>query len=146
MIKNMNNKLFQVVRSYLKANRLMTLGTSLENRPWSATVFFAFDKDFNILFFSREDTRHCQNIKKNKYVSFAINQDWGKSGLIKGLQMTGIASRISKKQHAKFYSLYCARFPWAAEFPDHSLYIIKPTEIHYIDQKFFGHFHRVKVL
>lgn len=142
----MDKKLFQAVRNYLKTNRLMTLGTSYKNRPWSATVFFAFDDDFNILFFSREDTRHCQNIKKNKFVSVAINQDWGKPGLIKGLQITGIASRISKNQREKFYSLYCARFPWAAEFPDHSLYVVKPVEIHYIDQEFFGHFHRVKII
>lgn len=141
-----DKKNLQKVLKYLKGNRLMTIGTSLKDRPWNATVFFAFDKDFNILFFSREDTRHCQNIKINKYVSVAINQDWGKSGLIKGLQMIGIASKIPEKQRAKFYSLYCARFPWAAEFPDHALYIIKPAEIHYIDQKFFGHFHRVRIL
>lgn len=141
-----DKKLNQKVLRYLKGNRLMTLGTSYKDRPWSATVFFAFDNDVNILFFSREDTRHCQNIKKNKFVSIGINQDWGKPGLVKGLQITGIASRISKKQHAKFYPLYCARFPWAAEFPDHSLYVIKSTEIHYIDQNFFGHFHRVKIL
>ena len=141
-----DKKLIQKVLKYYKGNRLIALGTSFKNRPWSATVFFAFDNNFNVLFFSREDTRHCQNIKKNKYVSAAINQDWGKPGFIKGVQMTGIASKIPKKQRAKFYALYCARFPWANEFPDHSLYIIKPAEIHYIDQKFFGHFHRVKIL
>ena len=141
-----DKKFIQKVLKYFKGNRLMTIGTSCKDRPWSAAVFFAFDEKFNILFFSREDTRHCQNIKKNKYVSAAINQDWGKPGLVKGLQMTGIALKISKKQREKFYFLYCARFPWANEFPDHSLYIIKPTEIHYIDQEFFGHFHRVKIL
>lgn len=141
-----DKKLIQKVLKYLKGNRLMALGTSYKDRPWSATVFFAFDEDLNILFFSREDTRHCQNIKNNKFVSIVINQDWGKSGLVKGLQMTGIASKVSKIQIAKYYSLYRARFPWAAEFPDHSLYVIKPTEIHYIDQEIFGHFYRVKIL
>src|SRR3989344_4502697 len=128
----LNKKLTRVALNYLRRNRLMTLGTSCQGKPWLATVFFAFDEKFNILFFSREDTRHCKNIKKNKYVSIAINQDWGNPGLVKGLQMTGIALKISKKQREKFYFLYCARFPWANEFPDHSLYIIKPTEIHYI--------------
>lgn len=146
MTKSANKKLFQAVRNYLKANRLMTLGTSFKNRPWSATVFFAFDKDFNILFFSREDTRHCQNIKKNGFVSVAINQDWGKPGNVRGLQMTGIASKANKKQKGKYYPLYRARFPWADEFPDHALYIVRPKELHYIDQEFFGHFYRVKIL
>ncbi len=124
----------------------MALGTSFKDRPWSATVFFAFDNDLNILFFSREDTRHCQNIKKNKYVSAAINQDWGKPGLVKGLQMTGIASKVSVKQQKKYFLIYSERFPWAEKFPDHSLYVIRPTEVHYIDQEFFGHFYRVKIL
>ncbi|TAN57328.1 hypothetical protein EPN15_04745 [Patescibacteria group bacterium] len=139
-------KFIKSALKYLKTNRLMALGTSFKDRPWSATVFFAFDNDFNILFFSREDTRHCQNIKKNKYVSIAINQDWGKPGLVKGLQMTGIASKVPAKQQKKYFLIYSERFPWAEEFPDHSLYIIKPAEIHYIDQEFFGHFYRVKIL
>lgn len=142
----LDKKLTQKIVTYLKGNRLMTLGTCFEDRPWNATVFFAFDENFNILFFSREDARHCENIKKNKFVSVAINQDWGKLGLVKGLQITGIASRVANKQIDKFYSLYRVRFPWVGEFPDHSLYVIKPIEIHYIDQEFFGHFHRVRIL
>ena len=94
-----DKKFIQKVLKYFKGNRLMALGTSFKDRPWSATVFFAFDEKFNILFFSREDTRHCENIKNNKFVSVAINQDWGKPGLVKGLQMAGRASKVSRDKY-----------------------------------------------
>ena len=141
-----DKKFIQKVLKYFKGNKLMTIGTSFKDRPWSATVFFAFDEKFNILFFSREDTRHCENIKNNKFVSVAINQDWGKPGLVKGLQMAGRASKVSRDKYKSLYLIYRSRYPWADEFPDHALYTIKPTEIHYIDQEFFGHFYRVKIL
>src|SRR3989344_9524945 len=111
----LNKKLTRVALNYLRRNRLMTLGTSCQGKPWLATVFFAFDEKFNILFFSREDTRHCKNIKKNKYVSIAINQDWGKPGLVKGLQMAGRASKGSRDKYKSLYLIYRSRYPWADE-------------------------------
>lgn len=136
------------VLAYLKKNRLMALGTSLLNKPWAATVFFAYDKNFDILFYSREDTRHCAQIQKNPYVSIVINHNWKeKDGLIKGLQITGRASAALRKDYAHYYAIYKSRFPWADEFTsDHRLYLITPIEIWYIDQKLFGHFNRVKIM
>lgn len=136
------------VREYLKQNRLITLGTSTGNKPWAATVFFAYDKNLNLIFYSREDTRHCQHIKRNPYVSVAINQDWKeKRGFIKGLQITGRASKIAKAQYNRYYAIYKSRFKWADKFAsDHILYLVKPLEIWYINQKLFGHFNRVRII
>lgn len=143
MIKNYKKR----VLAYLAQNKLMTLGTSLKNKPWGATVFFAYDKNLNILFYSRDDTRHCQHIKRNPLVSVVINQVWkGKGGFIKGLQMTGSAAKVPEKQLRSYYALYRSRFKWADEFSsDHALYIIKLLEVWLIDQKFFGHFFRVRI-
>ncbi|HBT81579.1 hypothetical protein A3B26_00570 [Candidatus Giovannonibacteria bacterium RIFCSPLOWO2_01_FULL_48_47] len=135
------------VLEYLKQNRLMSLGTSSANKPWAATVFFAYDKNLNLIFYSREDTRHCRHIKRNPYVSAAINQDWKEKGGIKGLQITGRASKITKKQYNRYYAIYKSRFRWADEFAsDHILYLVKPLEVWYINQKLFGHFRRVKMI
>ena len=136
------------VLAYLGTNRLMTLGTAGNKKSWAATVFFAYDKKLHIFFYSREDTRHCQHIKQNPYVSVVINHNWKeKGGFIKGLQMTGRAVRVSSKEYKRVYALYKSRFGWADDFSaDHRLYSIKPKEVWYIDQKFFGHFSRVKVL
>ncbi len=136
------------VLEYLGRNRLMALGTSLRDKPWAATVFFAYDKKLRLLFFSRPDTRHCRNIAKNSHVSVVVNHAWkGKGGFIRGLQMTGRTSRVSGKEHERLYALYKARFKWADDFAqDHVLYIIEPKEVWYIDEKLFGNFFRVRVL
>lgn len=136
------------VLRYLKRNRLMSLGTSVRNKPWAATVFFAYDKNANLIFYSREDTRHCEHIKKNPYVSVVINHDWKeKGGFITGLQIAGRTSKISRIEYGRYYALYKSRFAWADEFAsDHALYLVKPAEIWYINQKLFGHFNRVKIM
>ena len=135
------------VLNYLAKNRLMTLGTSFKNKPWVATTFFAFDNKFNIIFYSRDDTKHSREIRKNANVSVVINHTWKQAGGgINGLQMTGRASKVSKKDYVHHCSLYKKRFSWADDFvSDHRLYIIKPKEIWLIDEKLFGHFHRVRV-
>lgn len=141
------NKIVKVIQ-YLRRNRLMTLGTSLNNKPWAATVFFAFDKNLHLLFYSREDTRHSQHIKRNPHVSIVINHDWkDKRGFIRGLQIIGRAAKVLPKDYSHYYYIYKSRFQWADDFAeDHILYIIKPKEVWYIDQKLFGHFYRVRVI
>ena len=135
----------KIAQDYLKRNRLMTLATSDRSKPWASTVFFAFDDKFNIYFYSRENTKHCQIIKSNPNVAIAINQDWGSRGLIKGFILTGLAAKVSKDHYATQYALYRKRFIWADKFKDHVLYRIQPAEVWLIDQKVFKHFFRVRI-
>ena len=137
----------KLLLDYLKSNRLMTLGTVYKNKPWSATVFFAYNKKPDIFFYSSSKTKHCLNISKNPNVSVVINHDWrDKEGNIRGLQAIGIASRVTKKNYAEEYSIYSSRFKWADDFKkDHFLYKIKLSGVWYINEKEFGHFHRVKI-
>lgn len=133
---------------YLEKNRLMALGTCLRDKPWTATVFFAYDKKLNLYFYSREDTLHCRHIKKNPHVAVTMNHAWkDRQGKIRGLQITGKASKVPYHNYRKFYTLYKSRFKWADAFTaDHVLYAIKPSEVWYIDEKLFGHFYRVRVI
>ncbi len=135
------------VGKYLGRNRLMAISTSANNKPWSATVFFAYDKNFNILFYSHDETRHCKEIRRNANVSIAVNHTWQRGGGINGLQITGNAKKVGAKDYKKYYALYRKRFKWADRFKaDHKLYLVKPREIWLIDEKLFGHFNRVKVI
>ena len=135
----------KIVLDYLKRNKLMTLSTVSGNRPWSATVFFAYDEKGQIFFYSRPNTKHCRHILKNPYVSVVVNHDHGTPGHVKGMQITGRAKRVPEKDIKKDYAVYRKRFPWADECSDHNLYVVVPAEIHYIDHKRFGHFFRVKM-
>lgn len=124
----------------------MALATVSSGTPWVANVFFAYDKHCNLFFFSREDTRHSRHIAKNPKVAVGIHQFSGKPFLVNGLQLKGKARRVKKEEYTQSFAIYLKRYPWAAQFlKDHILYKIKPTEIHYIDQKLFGHFNRVRV-
>jgi uncharacterized protein YhbP (UPF0306 family) len=136
----------KLVLDYLKLNRLMTLSTVSGTRPWSATVFFAYDTKANIFFYSRPDTKHSTHILKNPYVAIVINHDAGTKGRVKGMQIVGRAKLVPRKDLKKSYALYRKRFPWADEYAaDHRLYVVRPSEIHYVDHKHFGHFFRVKM-
>lgn|SRR3989338_4208043 len=133
---------------HLARNRLMALGTCTKSgKPWGATVFYAFDRDFTILFYSRENTTHCKHLRANPDVSIVVNHSWrNPDGTISGLQMTGKAKPVLPKDYTCLYNLYKQRFSWADNFKnDHVLYQIKPKEIWLIDEKFFGHFYRRRV-
>lgn len=139
-------KIKETVLHYLEKNRLISIATVSENRPWSATTFFAYDKNLHILFFSRSDTRHAQNIAQNSHVSATINQVWGRPGKVKGIQLVGTARKLEFGHSARFFEIFRSRFAWMDRYPDHSLYIIEPTELWYLDHELFGHFYRVRVL
>lgn len=136
----------KLLLAYLKKNRLLSLGTTAGKKPWSATVFFAYDKKYNFLFYSRSNTRHAKNINKNPWVSGTINQDWGEPGFVRGVQFVGKVKKVPEKELKKWYAILKKRHPWAERYKDHSLYRITPEELYYIDHKKFGHFFRVRII
>lgn len=146
-IPNPSQKVARALK-FLGENRLMTLATAAKNAPWVATVFFAYDKKFRILFYSRPDTRHCRSIEKDPRVAVAVNHAWrGKDGLLRGLQLSGRARRAPETSYAKWYAVYKKRIRWADDFrEDHVIYLIEPEEVWYIDEEFFGHFFRERIL
>lgn len=125
----------------------MTLATAGAWSPWAATVFFAHDRAFRFFFFSRADTRHAQNIaaQPQPQVAAAIH---GRAAAkhITGVQFCGVAERITRAKHPEFFELFEKRFPWARKFPDHDLFVIRPSELYYIDEELFGHFYRERIL
>jgi uncharacterized protein YhbP (UPF0306 family) len=138
-------KKLAAVRSFLSGCSRMVLATEGVRGPWAATVFFAHDRAFRFFFFSRTDTRHAQNIAAQPRVAAALN---GRASAkhIKGIQLCGTASRITREKHPEFFALFKKRFPWAREFPDHELFVIRPSELYYIDEDLFGHFFRERIL
>jgi uncharacterized protein YhbP (UPF0306 family) len=43
--------------------------------PESATVYYIFDKDLNLYFVTREESRKYKNIKHNRHVSFVVSTE-----------------------------------------------------------------------
>jgi|GEM_PF-4014433 len=42
----------------------MQIATASDNKPWSATVYFCFNKDLEIFFISRPTRKHSNDIKE----------------------------------------------------------------------------------
>lgn len=138
------------VLEYLANNKLMTVATSGRHGIWSATVFFAFDEECNLVFFSRDDTWHAENISDNSSVAVTINQMWGKPGYPMGIQIQGQAQRLQDVGKDKLLQglkhAYKTRYPWVRFYSDHSYYSIVPSQLWYLDKAYFGHHNRVQIM
>jgi len=152
------------VLKYLKLNRLVSFATCNNEVPWASTVFFAYTKKFEIIFFSSPETKHCLNLNDNPMVAGTINQDWGEKGFIKGIQFLGTVEeenppslptslklrwtrKLRRAREAdEYYKIFLKRYKWAKNYPDHQTYVIKLKELWMIDSKLFGHHFRVRVI
>ncbi|MBI4193423.1 MAG: pyridoxamine 5'-phosphate oxidase family protein [Candidatus Colwellbacteria bacterium] len=136
------------VVAYLERNRLMVVATVADSTPWAATVFFAYDQNLNLYFYSREDTRHCREIARNPRVAVAVSHaQHAQNNFVRGVQMTGEARKVSAEGYAAAYARYRERFAWADRFSsDHVLYRIAPRQLWCIDEELLGHFNRVRVV
>lgn len=133
------DELKKIILEYLSQNKLMSLATCLGNKPWAATVFYAYDLDLNIYFISRADTKKIQNLSKNPNVSVVINEYQPKKGTVKGIQLEGSAKVLSKAENRESLDLYRKRFSWADDYlGDHELFKITPNFIRYLDDELFG--------
>ena len=85
----------QQILDFLVKNKLMSVAT-FGDFPWIASVYYTFDNDLNVYFLSSPTTLHCKQIEINNKVAISIadsDQDIG--ALKRGLQISGIAERIS---------------------------------------------------
>ena len=137
------DQLKQATLAYLDTNRLMSIATVRDGNPWAVTVFFAYDTDLNLYFFSRPDTVHAVNIEDNNKVAVTIHQNWGTPGKVKGIQLLG---KAHKSPSASEIATYLKRHPWGMIYPDHRVYKIEPEELYMVNHELFGHFNRVRII
>jgi hypothetical protein len=94
----------------LEAHNTLTLATSRDGVPWSATVFYVSDEEFNLYFVSDHRTRHAQDMVDNPRVALAINADVDNWNDVRGLQIEGEAAKVAGVERAKALALYLAKF------------------------------------
>ncbi len=130
---------------FLQERELMVLGTSLDNLVWSATVYYVATDEFELIFYSRPDTRHAENIEVNPNVSAVITEIPVKNHKNRSVQIAGLARKIEGAEWNHYYSLYEKKIKQASKYPDHIIYLVNPVEIWMINEKIFGHFNRIQV-
>ena len=95
----------------------MSLGTSVDNKPWVCEVHFAFDSELNLYFFSMPSTRHCQEIERNPKVAGAITVQHRMDEKPLGLYFEGMAEKVeAKEENDSGFQAYTGRFPDRADW------------------------------
>lgn len=96
-----------LITHYLDTAQQLQLATSLNNKPWCVTVYFAHDNLYNLYWLSMADTRHSQELLINPQVAGAIisAQNYGQPAI--GLSVEGHARLIETnaeiEQHFEAY-------------------------------------------
>ena len=112
-------KIKKHIEEILGGVKQMVLSTSKDNKPWSATVLFASDKNLNLYFFSTKNRRHSKEISENPCVSGAIAREHTK-GLAeeshRGAQFEGSCKLVTQEEVKDAYELFKKRFPEIVEY------------------------------
>lgn len=99
---------------FIKKHHVLTLATSLEDKPWCSNCFYAYLEEENVLVFtSDEDTRHIQEANENPVVAGSIVLETEVIGKIQGIQFEGHLLGLTKKNTGTYKKCYLKRFPYA---------------------------------
>jgi len=140
----------QRVQAYLAAHHVVTLATGGEEGPWAAAVFYVHEA-WTLYFLSAPTSRHSRNIARSPRVSATIQEDYSDWREIKGVQLEGIAARLSDDEEERVRALYAAKFPLlrnaadapgaiAAALKKVGWYRLVPQRAYFIDNSVaFGH-------
>ena len=89
---NSNN---EKARTIIRANRYMSLATSIQGETWIAPLAYAYDEQFNFYWYSEKTARHSQHIELNQSVAVAIFNSEASSDEVDGLQIIGLATEVA---------------------------------------------------
>lgn len=113
---------------FIKKHHVLTLSTSIENKPYSANCFYAYCEKENILIFTSEkETKHISDARKNNYVSGTIVLETKIIGKIQGIQFNGYIFESQEEKYKEHKNIYLKKFPFA---------IIKQTPLWYVELTF----------
>lgn len=137
-----------VLADFLAGQSTLALATAGEQdgRPQVTPVFFVSDDAFNLYWISSPDSRHSINIADWDETAAAIYVDtWEWTG-IKGLQLEGKASRVSRQEdRQRVLALYKAKFAFVNErfealIEESILYVLRPRWLRWLDNaRHFGY-------
>jgi hypothetical protein len=103
-------KTLEKIALFLSKHHLLSLATSAENRPQSASLFYAYDPErVAFVVASETKTEHIQNVLANNRVSGTVALETAEVGKIEGIQFKGTMHALSHKEGA----FYFEKFPYA---------------------------------
>lgn len=103
-------KTLEKIELFLSKHHLLSLATSADNVPQSASLFYAYDSA-NIAFIVASDTKteHIKNVLVSNNVSGTVALETDEVGKIEGIQFRAKMRMVTHKEG----SLYFKAFPFA---------------------------------
>lgn len=132
------------IAEFLKEHSVLSLATVFEGYPHSASLIYAPDV-LSLYWFSSPDSRHSIAISKSPIVSITIARQYTDFSKIRGVQMRGVAHRMTDSQEINYGSrIFMTCYPNIAQFLANNeklnkqytssvLYRFDPEEITLID-------------
>jgi len=127
-----------LITNYLDDARMMQVATVREGRPWCCTVWFAYDDDLHIYWFSSITRRHSHEVADDPHVAGAIALPQTPEDPARGVQFEGRASRLDAQgdvDQAK--SLYIGRIFTAEKVNEMMSHAERPHVFYRIDVETF---------
>ena len=124
-------KTLEKVGRFLSKHHLLSLATSVDNLPQSASLFYAYNSEA-VAFIVASDTKteHIQNVLINDTVSGTVALETDEVGKIEGIQFKAKMYMISHEEG----SLYFKAFPFA-KVMNPQLWQIEVTDIKLTDNR-----------
>lgn len=101
----------EVFHRLLEENRVMTLATWSPQGPWAAPVLYALLPGPRLVFMSRPDTRHVQDLVRHPRAAAAVYP--AETRPLRGVQMEGLVRSLSGREAVQAARAYLQRFPSA---------------------------------
>ncbi len=95
------------INVFLAKHHLLSLATSADNVPQSASLFYAYDAE-KVTFVVASDTKteHIKNVLDNKTVSGTVALETDEVGKIEGIQFRATMKAISQKEGHLYFKAY----------------------------------------
>jgi uncharacterized protein len=134
------------VARFLRSHSTLALATvSAEGAPRAAALFYLFQDDWRLYWFSSTASEHSRNLKRDRAAAVSVYRptaDWRK---IRGVQMRGTATPVTGRTLRRLIiRAYVERFRLGTLFrfamARSTLYCFQPEWLRYIDNsKRFGY-------
>ena len=108
----------QHISNYIQLNKVFTIATSVDNKPYCANCYYAYDKaSKTLLFLSDQSTRHIKEAITNNKLAGTIQNGVTTVAKIQGIQFTGDFLLPNELEQQQFYKIYYDKFPFAKARP-----------------------------
>jgi uncharacterized protein len=125
------------ITEFIESRHCMSISVCTPEGPWSATVFYVYDREsMRLIFVSDEQTRHGIAIQKNPKISGTISNDEFNILKIQGIQFEGDAKLTDSIYTHKAKVLFLKKFPFAI-VRKLTLWFVEPKHVKMTDNTLF---------